>query len=409
LRALVDPNSVSLRTLPRNERDIFIAARNGWLLAFDNVSGLPDWVSDTLCRLATGGGFSTRQLFTDDDEALFASTRPAVINGIEDVITRPDLADRTIFLALTPIPEDARKLEADLWRQFEKKRRRIFGALLDAMSHGLRTLPDVTLDRKPRMADFAVWATACEGALFSKGAFMTAYTGNIATGVEAVLEADHIAQALRQYLIEVKDRFEGTAAQLLQALNGVISEAEQRAKGWPKLPHVLSNALRRIAPPLRKIGIDVVFEARSMRSRKITITKRQPDKVGERASLASSASFDSNINRLCMTLDDGGASCGASSSVLPDAADAGHDAYGAGHDAQGQASVMRKPLKTKANDAHDAHDAVSPTQSADRCDYCALPADGQPLRLVGDGVRQARLHRRCETAWAETPLAKVAQ
>src|SRR5262249_26073992 len=196
LRALVDPNSVSLRTLPRNDRDIFIAARNGWLLAFDNVSGLPDWVSDTLCRLATGGGFSTRQLFSDDDEVLFASARPAVLNGIEDVVTRPDLADRAIFLALTPIPEDARKLEGELWGQFEKKRPRIFGALLTAMSHGLRTLPDVKLDRMPRMADFAVWATAWEGALFPKGAFMAAYAGNIATGVEAGLEAHPSAHRL---------------------------------------------------------------------------------------------------------------------------------------------------------------------------------------------------------------------
>ena len=106
LRALVDPNSVPLRALPRNEHDVFIAARNSHVLAYDNASGLPDWLSDTLCRLATGGGFSTRQLYTDEDEVLFASTRPVILNGIEDIVSRPDLADRAIFLTLAPIPDE---------------------------------------------------------------------------------------------------------------------------------------------------------------------------------------------------------------------------------------------------------------------------------------------------------------
>ena len=52
------------------------AASNGHVLAFDNVSGLPAWISDTLCRLAAGGGFAVRQLYTDQDEVLFDAARP---------------------------------------------------------------------------------------------------------------------------------------------------------------------------------------------------------------------------------------------------------------------------------------------------------------------------------------------
>ena len=100
LRALLDPNTAPLRALPREDRDLFIAATNGHVLAFDNVSGLRPWISDTLCRLATGGGFAVRQLYTDGDEVLFNETRPVVLNGIEDIVTRPDLADRAIFLTL---------------------------------------------------------------------------------------------------------------------------------------------------------------------------------------------------------------------------------------------------------------------------------------------------------------------
>ena len=109
LRALIDPNVAPVRALPRDERELFIAASNGHVLAFDNLGGLPPWLSDTFCRLTSGGAFSTRRLFTDQDEILFAAARPIILNGIEEVITRPDLADRAILLTLAPIAERQRR------------------------------------------------------------------------------------------------------------------------------------------------------------------------------------------------------------------------------------------------------------------------------------------------------------
>jgi hypothetical protein len=136
LRALIDPNTTPLRALPREERDLFITASNGHVLAFDNVSGLPAWISDALCRLATGGGFSVRQLYSDHDEVLFEAQRPIMLNGIEDVVTRPDLADRSMFSMLDPIPEECRRPEAELWAAFELEHPRILGALLNAVVDG---------------------------------------------------------------------------------------------------------------------------------------------------------------------------------------------------------------------------------------------------------------------------------
>jgi hypothetical protein len=157
LRALLDPNTAPLRALSREDRDLFIAANNGHVLAFDNVSGLPAWISDTLCRLATGGGFAARQLYTDQDEMLFDACRPVILNGIEDIVNKPDLADRALFLTLEPIPEDKRRLETELWSEFEVERPRLLGALLDAIVEGLRRLPEIRLPKLPRMADFATW------------------------------------------------------------------------------------------------------------------------------------------------------------------------------------------------------------------------------------------------------------
>ena len=156
LRALLDPNTAPLRALSREDRDLFITASNGHVLAFDNVSGLPAWISDTLCRLATGGGFAVRQLYTDADEVLFDACRPVILNGIEDVVTRPDLADRGLFQTLNPIPEQHRRPEAELWAAFNAERPQILGVLLDAVVVGLGRLPETRLERLPRMADFAL-------------------------------------------------------------------------------------------------------------------------------------------------------------------------------------------------------------------------------------------------------------
>src|SRR5215472_13822946 len=156
LRKLIDPNSAPLRALPREDRDLFIAAYNAHMLAFDNISKLPDWISDTLCRLSTGGGFATRQLYTDLDEQLFDAMRPVVLNGIEDVVVRPDLADRSLFMALKNIADNKRKAELRFWRDFNAAHPKILGALLDGVAYGLRELPNTKLETAPRMADFAL-------------------------------------------------------------------------------------------------------------------------------------------------------------------------------------------------------------------------------------------------------------
>ena len=286
--------TVPLRALPRSEHDVFIAAHNSHVLAYDNASGLPDWLSDTFCRLATGGGFSTRELYTDQDEVLFGSKRPIILNGIDDIATRPDLADRSIVQTLTAISDDRRKLETELWADFERKRPRILGALLDAVSHGLTTLPDVKLDRKPRMADFAQWVTACEGALWAKGTFMAAYTGNIEEADETVLENDQVAAVLRTYMDMTPDGFTGTAADLLKALNDIASETQQKVKGWPKRPAGLGSLLRRITPPLRKVGLEITFDRTpgGKRTRTITIARKEgapdrPDRPLDRRRLSA--------------------------------------------------------------------------------------------------------------------------
>jgi hypothetical protein len=396
LRALVDPNSVPLRALPRNEHDVFIAARNSHVLAYDNAGRLPDWLSDTLCRLATGGGFSTRQLYSDEDEVLFASTRPAILNGIEDIVSRPDLADRAIFLTLAPIPDEERKLETELWEAFERKRRRILGALLTAVAHGLKTLPDVELDRLPRMADFATWATACEGAIWPKGTFMAAYVANLEEGVETVLEADQVATALRKYM-ETTAHFKGSASDLLQVLNDVVPETEQNAKDWPKRPHALGGILRRVATPLRKVGVEVIFNREGKRrDRKITITR--PDKIRKTLSALSALSAAIDSNDIGRTQEEEDIVRTRGGFVRRGA---GHtQADNKGDNASAQIVRPNPLIKNEADRADKADNNLrTSTGSPPVCAQCGLdPPDGKE-RFCAIGDETVWLHPQCERAY----------
>jgi putative DNA primase/helicase len=200
-RLLTDPNASPIRSVPKDERDLIVSAFNSWLLVYDNLSSVPIWLSDALCRLSTGGGFATRQLHSGRDETIFAAQRPIVLNGIGDLAARPDLADRALSITLPPIPDDQRREEREFWAAFKAARPKILGALLDAVAAGLRHLPNIRLDRLPRMADFATWAEACApGFGWEPGEFLRDYDENRSDAVAAAAEASPLLPAIEAVL-----------------------------------------------------------------------------------------------------------------------------------------------------------------------------------------------------------------
>ena len=256
LRSLLDPRTAGLRSLPRDTRDLYVAAINGHVLVFDNLSGITAEIADALCRLSTGGGFATRGLYTDDTEVLFDGQRPIAMTSITDVASRSDLADRTAIVNLPAIPEDKRKTERELRAAFDKARPRVLGGLLDIVAHGLLKLPTTSMNRLPRMADFALWIKACEEAVWTAGMFMAAYEANREDAVDIVLDFDAVAEALRRHM-ESRSTFEGTATELLNVLDGLANEQVRRGKFWPRSGQALSGQIKRLAPALRKAGITI--------------------------------------------------------------------------------------------------------------------------------------------------------
>jgi hypothetical protein len=280
VRALVDPNKAPLRAMPREVRDLMIAASNSWILAFDNISNIPAWLSDSFCRMATGGGFATRELYSDNDEVIIDVQRPVMINGIEELANRSDLLDRAICLTLPTIPDTDRKTEKQLWAEFGRLWPLILGALLDAVSKGMAKLPAVGLTTLPRMADFATWSVATEEALgLAPGSFLAAYGSNREDATVLAIEVSPIGPAIQEF---VSDRgyWDGTAQELLTSLeDNHCTEQTKNRRDWPKTPQAIGKALRRLAPDLRSAGIDIRFTRSAGKGRKRTIQLEKLDNL----------------------------------------------------------------------------------------------------------------------------------
>lgn len=257
IRGLVDPKKAPLKLRLRDERDLMITALNSHIVAFDNVSGIPVWLSDTVCSLATGVGFSTRLLYSDTDEVVIDVQRPVIINGIE-FATRSDLMDRSVIFTLPAIEEEGRVTEKKFWRRYNAALPQLLGALLDAVAGGLRERPHVVLKKAPRMADYAEWGVAIERALgWPAGSFLDAYHANRRGAAAATLEDNVIGVAIIKYLEGNVDDLEGTATEILVKLRdfAMRSGIDTQARGWPRSASSFSAGLRRLEGLLRERGI----------------------------------------------------------------------------------------------------------------------------------------------------------
>jgi hypothetical protein len=388
IRRLIDPGKPMLRSLPKEKVDLFIAANNNHVVAFENVSHIPTWLSDLMCTVSTGGGLSRRELYTDFGEVTFDVQRPQIVNGIVDFIVRGDLADRAIPLVLRTIEQDKRRYESKFWSEFEAAAPRILGALLTALANGLRHLRATELKVLPRMADFAIWATACEtGALWVEGlTFVSAYARNREEATAIVLEDDHVARVLQQFMVARK-AWEGNATQLLKELT--MLWGGDTPDHWPKGPNKLSNRIRRVQPQLAQVGLTVHFD-RSERQKTILLSVAAPASIVRTVIPSLSSNFSS------VAPDDTDEA--TVSGIVSGSPDGSHDDP---DDTRDATSAPTNPLMSKGNDDHDDHDDTFPPSRTGVCQQCGRRSLENEFHKVGDAY--VELHKECVRFWDGTP------
>jgi hypothetical protein len=262
--SLIDPSPAQVRTTPRDIEAWVVAAKGSWIVALDNVSRIPEWLSDALCRAVTGEGLVRRQLYTDTGMSVVSFQRSIMITSIDITSLRGDLADRLVPIDLQQIRPDARRPDREIADAWHEACPRILGALLDLTSEVIGVLPTIDLAEHPRMADFARILAAIDE-LRGLGA-LDAYLGLADRLAEDVIEGDPVAHAVAQFM-ETKTTWTGTASQLLT----MITE-DRVPKDWPTSARALVGILTRVAPALRKAGIHYERGPRTSKERPIILT-----------------------------------------------------------------------------------------------------------------------------------------
>jgi hypothetical protein len=268
---LISPTLMKTVT-PQTKLDQFVQLLSHHpVVYFDNLSRIPEWMSDLLCRAVTGDAFSKRKHYTNDDDIIYVLMRSIGFNGINLAATKPDLLDRGLIIQTDSIPADNKRLKSAIWTEFYQIRPQLLGYIMDILVKVLKWKKDnpgvALVKRLPRMADWAEWCEIiahCMGE--EEGAFMKAYRANINLQTEEVIEGSDLAIAIRE-LVELFDdkgtEFRGTPTELLLKLNLIADAKNIDTRGnkyWPKTAARLSRSLKLLQRTLRETGIQVRWE-----------------------------------------------------------------------------------------------------------------------------------------------------
>ncbi|MFD3700237.1 ATP-binding protein [Streptomyces sp. NPDC058646] len=373
---LVDPSPAAKRSQPRDVKVWATQAFNSWALCLDNISTIPPWLSDTLCKAVTGDGIVDRALYTDDDVVVLTFRRVLAMTTIDAGALAGDLAERLLVLDLQLIDENRRRTEEELDDAFSEARPAILAALFDLLSAVLRELPSVRLERMPRMADFARVLAAVDQ--INGWGTLASYTTSSAEVAADALEGDPFGSAVVS-LVEADGSWSGTAGMLLEHL----PHPDTVHAKWPKDATRAGGQLKRLAPILRSVGITFDDSKRTPdrhRQRLYTLTAT-PDTRDARITASAASTVSAIRPDLGFPTDASRpASVRSMSGQRPQAAvaDAGPDAGSTSASASGTSSDLREQRSPDAADTADAgkHAISCPHRLCVTCQEPMDPASG---------------------------------
>ncbi len=288
----IDPSTAQVRSQPPDLKEWITTAAGSWVTTIDNVSMIPNWFSDAICRASTGEGAVHRRLYTDLDLSVVSFRRVVMLTTIDAGAIRGDLAERSMFIHMEPIAREQRRPESAMEAEFAQFYPYITGALYTLTASVLERLPDVQLTEHPRMADFARILAAVDDLLDWKGAGVAAYQHAAEEMIDETINGSVIGPMLVE-ILEADGGFDGTPGGLLKRLNDKRGADKRPPKSWPGTPRKVRADIKRIAPALRQKGWNVAQPDKSGGARRLTITRlaRTPPE-GDRPSSTSVTGSD---------------------------------------------------------------------------------------------------------------------
>lgn len=256
-RMLVDPSKVPLISMSNKIDDLAGTISKTHMICFDNLATISSNVSDLLCMASTGGGYTKRKLYTDDEEVTYNFKRCICLNGINVVATQADLLDRSLLIELERIGNGTYQTDKVINENFDSVRAEIIGGCLNTVAKAKLIYPTLTVPNLGRMADFMYWGCSIAEVLGIGGNnFGKIYSENQNKSIQEAIDSHPVAFAITNFLTK-RNEWTGSVQSLLNELNKTASSIglDLNHKLWPKAPKSLSSRLKEVKSNLESIGI----------------------------------------------------------------------------------------------------------------------------------------------------------
>jgi 5S rRNA maturation endonuclease (ribonuclease M5) len=267
---LLDPageNETAISNAPPDPKTWSVSAAAGRVIGVDNVERIPKWWANALCTAVTGAVDIERTLQTNSEITTRRIKRAIIFTGVAVGTLPSDLTERIISIELEPVLDTERRTERDLDAAWRRDQATILGGLADVVVKVLAEFESfVSPKTMPRMADFYETLLCVDAVLGTDGA--TTYLNSSKDLQGEIAEGEPVAQALARLMAE-REIWEGTKTSLLDALTP--SEPD---RWWPHSAQALGAKLKKLAAPLREIGIHISDQPRGHGgARMIVITR----------------------------------------------------------------------------------------------------------------------------------------
>lgn len=254
---LIDPVTALHSGMGHSREDDIMHANARYIFTDDNQGSVSKSTSDWFCTLITGGAMTKRALYTDDEALTLSIRRTAVLTSIVPPLGfGADAVQRMVRVDFAPFEDGERRSERELREALAEARPRIIGAILSDLATVLAGLGDVPTPRDAsRTVDYERGLIALDNAEgYDEGnGYRGAYRAAMMSALSEQATEDPIYEPILKVLKLYGGTFEGTAAELLAALDKHKPSEHERA--WPTTPRGLTSILGKLYEPLKAAGI----------------------------------------------------------------------------------------------------------------------------------------------------------
>ena len=151
-RRILSPSKLQTTAMPEKKDDLLTTLSNSYFVAWDNTEVLGQEVSNILAMAITGAAIAKRKLYSTNDLRIYGLLNAVMLNGVDIMPAKSDLASRCLLFNLKSIDEHSRKTDEEIEEALKRDLPEIMGAIFNTLSKAMMVIKTLNLQKLPRMA-----------------------------------------------------------------------------------------------------------------------------------------------------------------------------------------------------------------------------------------------------------------